>query len=188
MLNKIMVNMKENVEVINNPLLPTITKYHVIKNINEINKFANKNNYQIRAPFIEIKNNDYYDIYIETYDLTKSDKVSELHNKSLEKRLKNKKIIKPNSDYIGKWQLIGEITEPDRYFNPKEEHYMPNIKYNYIEIYKNTKTNYDELRCIDKYLINKSGDKVFLSYLNKTKYNDIITINMNTEDSNSRPY
>ena len=46
-LNKIMVNMKENVEVINNPLLPTITKYHVIKNRNEINKFANKNNYQI---------------------------------------------------------------------------------------------------------------------------------------------
>ena len=139
-------------------------------------------------PFIEIKNNDYYDIYIETYDLTKRDKVSELHNKSLEERLKNKEIIKPNSDFIGKWQLIGEITEPDRYFNPKEEHYMPNIKYNYIEIYENTKTNYDELRCIDKYLINKSGDKVFLSYLSKTKYNDIITILMNTEESNSRPY
>ena len=268
-LNKIMVNMKENVEVINNPLLPTITKYHVIKNRNEIHKFrfkeceefqevlinyekeykeenikceigillsdeiyknksklfdlehnfeekayieyhpelymhistydikegykkiikfANKNNYQIRAPFIEIKNNDYYDIYIETYDLTKRDKVSELHNKSLEERVKNKEIVKPNSDFIGKWQLIGEITEPDRYFNPKEEHYMPNIKYNYIEIYENTKTNYDELRCIDKYLINKSGDKVFLSYLNKTKYNDIITILMNTEESNSRPY
>ena len=156
-LNKLKVNMKEKVEFVKNPLLPTLTNYHVIKNREDINnyifdesneflnvfinyekeykeetikceigillsdeiyknksklfdlehnfeekayieyhpelymhistydikegykkiiKFANKNNYQIRAPFIEIKNNDYYDIYIETYDLTKHNSTS----------------------------------------------------------------------------------------------------------------
>ena len=111
-----------------------------------------------------------------------------MHNKSLEERLRNKEIIKPNNEFIGKWQLVGEITEPYRYFNPKEEHYIPNTKYSYIEIYENSKTNYDELTCIDKYLVHKSNNKVFFSYLNKTKYNDIITILMNTEEDNSRPY
>lgn len=269
-LNKLRVNMKEKVEVVKNPLLPTITNYHVIKNRKEINdlyfnessefkevfinyekeykeenikceigillpdniykdksklsdlehkynekafieyhpeyyihtvtndiqegykdiiKYANKNNYQIRAPFIEIKNDDYYDIYIEAYDLKVKNEVSDNYNKSKENTLSKKLIKRPNKEFIGKWQLIGEITEPIKYFNPNEEHYIPNTKYDYIEIYKNTKTNYEELTCIDNYLIHKtSNNKKFFSHVSKTKYNDIITILMNTEESNSRPY
>ncbi len=269
-LNKLRVNMKEKVEVVKNPLLPTITNYHVIKNRKEINnlyfnesseflkvfinyekeykeenikceigvllpdniykdksklsdlehkynekafieyhpeyyihtvtndiqegykdiiKYANKNNYQIRAPFIEIKNDDYYDIYIEAYDLKVKNEVSENYNKSKENTLSKKLIKRPNKEFIGKWKLIGEITEPIKYFNPNEEHYIPNTKYDYIEIYKNTKTNYEELTCIDNYLIHKtSNNKKFFSHLSKTKYDDIITILMNTEESNSRPY
>ena len=269
-LNKLRVNMKEKVEVVKNPLLPTITKYHVIKNRKEINdlyfnesdeflkvflnyekeykeenikceigillpdniykdknklsdlehkydkrayieyhpenyihtitadikegykdiiKYANKNKYQIRAPFIEIKNNDYYDIYIEAYDLKVTNEVSDNYNKSKENNLNKKLIKKPNKEFVGKWQLVGEITEPPKYFNPNEEHYIPTIKYDYIEIYKNTKTNYKELACIDNYLIHTTKDnKKFFSHISKTKYNNIITILMNTEESNSRPY
>lgn len=269
-LNKLMINMEEKVEVIKNPLLAIISKYHVIKNREEINnytleesneflkvfinyekeykeenikceigillpdeiykdkgklsdlehkydqrahieyhpetyihttttdikkgynniiKYRNKNKYQIRAPFIEIKNGNYYDIYIEAYDLTAKNEISENYNKSKEHNLKKKIIKKPKKEFIGKWQLVGEITEPIKYFNPNEEHYIPNIKYDYIEIYKNTKTNHKELSCIDNYLIHTTNEnKKFFSYISKTKYDGIITILMNTEESNSRPY
>lgn len=168
--------------------LHAITK-DIKEGYKDIIKYANKNKYQIRAPFIEIKNKDYYDIYIEAYDLTVKNEFLDNYNKSKEEYLSKKLIKRPNKKFIGKWQLVGEITEPPKYFNPNEEHYIPNIKYDYLEIYKNTKTNYNELKCIDNYLIHTTKDnKKFISHIAKTKYDNIITILMNTEESNSRPY
>jgi len=69
----------------------------------------------------------------------------------LESKIKN---VYPK-EYIGKWQLVGEIIEPPYLFNPKKKHYDLGIKYNSIELYHDGSTNLENVTWKDRYLIFK---------------------------------
>ena len=78
--------------------------------------------------------------------------------------LKNGKNIYPE-EFIGTWQLMGEITEPPYLFNPKETHYMPDTILTTLELYKDGTTNFEHITWKERYLIIKENNIIYYSYL-----------------------
>lgn len=168
-------------------VLHATVKDNILDTYKTIVEFANKNSIQIRGSFQEIHHENKIDIYVEAYDLTQENEDEIRHRKDLEKRIKN---IHPE-EYIGKWELVGEIIEPPYLFNPKKKHYNLGIKYNYLELYSDGSTNLENVTWKDSYLIFKEDGVTFYSYLHKpyrkglTTYMDIL---ISHKETNARPY
>ena len=171
-------------------LLHTSSNDEVIDTYKEMIKYANNNNIQIRGEFIEIYNSDRTDIYVEAYDLTKENEDALIHMKKIEEKFKT---TEPTYDskYVGKWQLQGQIVEPDKLFNPNKEHFMPDTKYKELILYKDGTTNYDNVTWRDDYLIiNKNGEIIDNRLYQETSKDGTryLGIFMNDLNINARPY
>ena len=171
-------------------LLHTSSNDEVIDTYKEMIKYANNNNIQIRGEFIEIYNGDKTDIYVEAYDLTKENEDALIHMKKLEEKFKT---TEPTYDskYIGKWQLQGQIVEPDKLFNPNKEHFMPDTKYKELILYRDGTTNHDNVTWRDDYLIISKNGKIVDNRLYQEMSKDGIRylgILMNDLNINARPY
>lgn len=168
-------------------VLHATVKDNILDTYKNMVEFANKNNIQIRGSFQEVYHEDKVDIYVEAYDLNKENEEEIRHRKELESKIKN---VYPK-EYIGKWQLVGEIIEPPYLFNPKKKHYDLGIKYNYIELYRDGSTNLENVTWKDRYLIIQEDGITFYSYLYQpyrkglTTYMDIL---VNHKETNARPY
>lgn len=182
---------KRGIRLINSKMvknvLHTTVETTVLDSYKKIIKYAKENNIQIRGPFQEVYNNDKIDIYIEAYDLNQENDAEVTHRMQLEKNITN---IHPK-EFIGKWQLMGQIIEPPYLFNPKKVHTKTGSKYDYIELYKDGSTNFENISWKDHYLVMKEDNITFYSYLHKpykkgfTTYMNIL---INSKESNSRPY
>ena len=171
-------------------LLHTSSNDEVIDAYKEMIKYANNNNIQIRGEFIEIYNSYKTDIYVEAYDLTKENEDALIHMKKIEEKFKT---TEPTYDskYVGKWQLQGQIVEPDKLFNPNKEHFMPDTKYKELILYKDGTTNYDNVTWRDDYLIIENNGKIIDNRLYQETSKDgtrYLGIFMNDININARPY
>ena len=153
----------------------------------QIIEYAKNNNIQIRGNFQEIYAKDKIEIYVEAYDLNIENEDEIKHRNELKNKIKN---VYPK-EYIGAWELQGEVTELSRNFNPLKKHYYPETKYQVLELNPNGSTNFDNITWKDKYLIIKDDNITYYSYLHKPKkklFKTYMTVLINQKESNSRPY
>lgn len=160
-----------------------------IEGYQEIIKYAANSNIELRGPFQEITNENETDIHIEAYDLTieNQDTINFLATKK--EYLKN--INNHPEEFIGTWYLQGEIIELPNQVNYQEEHYLPDTKYQKLELHKDGSTNFENITWKDKYLIIKEADFEYYSILQtpkQVKDETYMEILMNQKATNSRPY
>ena len=194
---------EETYDIINSikekPILFDLTNNGKVKNMLHIKtsniengykaiiKYASENNIQIRGEFIEIRNNEEADIYVEAYDLNKKYEVSDEYNKI---KINSLKDIHEDK-YVGTWYLQGEIIEPSRFVKYDEEHFIPDTKYKTLELHKDGTTNFSNITWKENYLIIEEDNTKFINYIYEPKeYNNetYMEILLNQKESNSRPY
>lgn len=182
---------KKGIRIINSQkiknVLHTTVETTILDSYKKIIEYANTNNFQIRGPFQEVYNNDKIDIYIEAYDLNQENQDELVHRKQLSKVITDTHA----KEFIGKWQLMGEIIEPAYLFNPKKTHTKTGSKYEYIELYKDGSTNFENISWRDHYLVMQEDNIIFYSYLYKPYkkgFSTYMNILINSKESNSRPY
>ena len=149
-------------------------------------EYASNNNIQIRGNFKEITNNDEISIYVEAYDLTKTNEDFINYNNNKLKNLKN--INK--KQFVGKWKLQGEITELPRNFNPKRKHYIPDTYLKEIVLYEDGKTNFENIIWKEDYLLITEDNYTICNRMRhrKTGLQEYIEVTINPKESNARPY
>ena len=181
---------KRGIRIINSQkiknVLHTTVETTVLDSYKKIIEYAKANKIQIRGPFQEVYNNDKIDIYIEAYDLNQENEEELVHRKQLENIITDTHA----KEFIGKWQLMGEIIEPPYLFNPKKVHTKTDSKYEYIELYKDGSTNFENISWKDYYLVMKEDNIIFYSYLHKPYkkgFSTYMNILINSKESNSRP-
>lgn len=182
---------KKGIRIINSQkiknVLHTTVETTILDSYKKIIEYAKENNIQIRGSFQEVYNNDKIDIYVEAYDLNQENDDELAHRMYLDKHVAN---VHP-TDFIGKWKLMGEIIEPPYLFNPKKIHTKIDSKYEFIELYKDGSTNFENISWKDRYLIMKEDNVIFYSYLYKPykkAFSTYMNILINSKESNSRPY
>ena len=158
---------KRGIRVINSKkvktVLHTTVETTILDSYKKIIEYANENNIQIRGSFQEVYNDDKIDIYVEAYDLAQENDVELSHRMYLEKNITN---THPK-EFVGKWQLMGEIVEPPYLFNPKKVHTKTGSKYDYIELYEDGSTNFENISWKDHYVVMKEDNVTFYSDLFK---------------------
>lgn len=163
-------------------ILHTVVKNDVIDAYNDLIVFAAKNNIQILREFYEIYYEDYIDIYIDAYDLNVENKVVIEHDKQLGEKLKDVYL----DEYVGTWQLQGEIIELPFFFDKDKKHYMPDTELVVLELKKDGTTNFPHILWKENYLIiDMDGIKVYDLMNIRNGYLNIL---INLKYSNARPY
>ena len=182
---------KKGLIILNNNKVKTVLHSTVKQSVNETYKelieYAHKNNIQIRGNFQEVYSKDKIDIYVEAYDLNIENEDELEYRNKLKEKIKN---IHPK-EFIGTWQLQGEITELPSMFNPIKKHYYPDTKYEVLELHEDGTTNFNNIIWKDKYLIITENKITYYSYLHKPKkkyFKTYMNVLINQKESNSRPY
>ena len=182
---------KKGLIILNNNKIKNVLHATVINSVTETYKeiieYANKNHIQIRGNFQEVYSNNKIDIYVEAYDLNIENEDELEYTNKLKEKIKN---IHPK-EFIGTWELQGEITELPSMFNPIKKHYYPDTKYEVLELHEDGTTNFNNIIWKDKYLIITENKITYYSYLHKPKkkyFKTYMNVLINQKESNSRPY
>ncbi len=181
---------KEHLEIIFNDADKIASVIHATLNDSLINtyqdiiKFASKNKIQIRGEFYEIKTPEKTDIYVEAYDLKVENPAAIKHQKYLEENLKD---IYPE-EFIGTWNLQGEIIELPKYFDSNNSHFMPDTKLVELKLNPDGTTNFPSITWKEHYLIIKDYETTIYDAMHLSKDKKILTILINSKYTNARPY
>lgn len=146
--------------------------------------YSSKNNIQIRGEYQEIYHDDFKEIYVESYDLNIENTDTIIYRK---KKLENLQNIYPK-EFVGTWELKGEITEPSKLFNPKRKHHMPNTILKELILLPDGTTNFPHILWKENFLIIKEGDITIFDPLYLKKDKNYLEILINQKETNARPY
>jgi len=137
----------------------------IIKAYQDIIEFANINNIQISGAFREVYNKGQIDIYVIACDLLDYDQSLATTCSEIENTLEDK----VDSEFVGKWQMVAEMSLDSRLFNPKRKYYVPESNLNLLILNSDGTTNIDNITWKENRLIIKKKDFTDIGTINKIK-------------------
>ncbi len=159
---------------------------NILKTYQDIIKFANKNKLEIFNGYTEIYNEGKIEIDAACFNKDEINKDTLEYYQYLSKKIKD--IY--SKEYVGTWQLQGEITEPPKLFNPRKKHFIPNAKLKTIILNEDGTTNFKHIIWKENYLIqNFNGDIAYNRfYITKKGLNQYLFVFANTTYKTRMPY